>query len=91
MADGRHHLQITLAVSEHGTESEARAWIEEELPRARFPEWVARRRHGSAGAFIFGQIEQGFYVEDAAEGVAFEPDLDSSAAAQPLPAIGRPS
>ncbi|MFD8496005.1 hypothetical protein [Amycolatopsis sp. NPDC059657] len=66
----------TLVVSEHGSASEARAWIEEELPRARFPGWVTRRRHGSAGAFIFGQIEQGFYVEDAAEGVAFEPDLD---------------
>jgi hypothetical protein len=66
----------TLAMSEHGSESDARAWIEEELPRARFPEWVARRRHGTAGAFLFGQIERGFYVEEAAEGVAFEPDLD---------------
>jgi hypothetical protein len=65
-----------LTVSEHPSEAEARAWIEEELLRARFPEWVTRRRHGTAGAFLFGQIERGFYVEDAAEGVAFEPDLD---------------
>jgi hypothetical protein len=42
----------TLTVSEHGSEAEARAWIERELPRARFPEWVARRRHGTASAFF---------------------------------------
>jgi hypothetical protein len=29
-----------------------------------------------AGAFLFGQIERGFYVEDPAAFVAFEPDLD---------------
>lgn len=57
-----------LVVSEHSNGVDARAWIEEEL-RARFPESVARRRHGAVGASLFGHIERGFYVEDLAEGV----------------------
>lgn len=68
----------TVAVSEHDNESDARAWIEHELPRAQFPEWVNRRQHGTAGAFLFGQFEQGWRVQDAERGGLFEPDLDTS-------------
>lgn len=67
-----------VAESEHDSESDARAWVERELPHAQFPEWVARRRHGVAGAFLFGQIEQGWRVQDAEHGVLFEPDVDTS-------------
>jgi hypothetical protein len=67
----------TVLVSEHDNEADARAWVAHELPRARFPEWVTRRRHGAAGAFLYGQVERGWYVEDAEQGVVFEPDLDA--------------
>ena len=53
-----------------------RAWIECELPRARFPGWVGLRPHGTAGAFLYGMIEQGWHVRDAEHGLLFEPDLD---------------
>jgi hypothetical protein len=29
-----------------------------------------------AGVFLYGQIERGWYVEDAEHGVEFEPDPD---------------
>ncbi|MGW4527868.1 hypothetical protein [Amycolatopsis sp. NPDC004378] len=51
----------SVAESEHDSELAARAWVEHHLPDARFPEWVARRRHGTAGAFLFGQVERGYY------------------------------
>jgi hypothetical protein len=50
-----------VAESEHDSEQAARAWVEEHLPDASFPEWVARRRHGTAGAFLFGQVQRGYY------------------------------
>jgi hypothetical protein len=64
------------AESEHDTEQAARAWIEQELPRAAFPEWVTRRPHGTAGAFLFGQLDRGYItaLEPAPE---WEPDLDA--------------
>lgn len=48
--------------TDHADEQTARAWIEQQLPHAVFPEWVTRRRHGTAGAFMFGQIERGYYT-----------------------------
>ena len=59
------------------SETRSRANIKRELPHAQFPEWVARRRHGVAGAFLFGQIEQGWRVHDAEHGALFEPDVDT--------------
>jgi hypothetical protein len=47
--------------SEYASEEAARAWIERQLPGAGFPEWVTRRRHGSADAFLCGQVERGYY------------------------------
>ncbi len=66
-----------VAVAEHGSERDARAWVEAELPRAQFPDWVARRPHGTAGAFLYGQIECGWHAPDRDQGVVFEPDLDA--------------
>lgn len=67
----------TVAESEHISESDARAWVERELPRAQFPEWVSHRRHGVAGAFLFGQIEHGWRLQDTEHGALFEPDLNT--------------
>jgi hypothetical protein len=50
-----------VAGAEHDSEQTARAWVEERLPYASFPEWVAHRRHGTAGAFLFGQVQRGYY------------------------------
>ncbi|MEU0511254.1 hypothetical protein ACWEKJ_30390 [Amycolatopsis thermoflava] len=46
------------------TEQEARRWIEQTLPVARMPEWVYRRPHGAAGAFLFAIYREGFRVHD---------------------------
>jgi hypothetical protein len=50
-----------VAESKHDSEQTARTWVEQHLPHARFPEWVAHRRHGTAGAFLFGQVERRYY------------------------------
>ena len=42
-------------------ETRSRANIKQQLPQASFPEWVGRRRHGTAGAFLFGQVQRGYY------------------------------
>jgi hypothetical protein len=48
------------------------------LPRARFPEWVADRQHGTAGAFLYGQIERGWHVDGPDATPTFEPDVGAS-------------
>lgn len=63
--------------SVHARESDAREWVKNELPRAQFPEWVGRRQHGTAGAFLYGQIEQGWRVDGPDAVPLFEPDLDA--------------
>ncbi len=50
----------------------AKAWVEKTLPTAGFPEWVHRRVHGTAGAFLFGSVSCGWYDTD----LVFEPDPD---------------
>lgn len=64
----------SVAETEQDTEQAARHWVERELPRAQFPDWVTRRRHGSAGAFLFGQVVRGKYTLDE-EGLVWEPDF----------------
>jgi hypothetical protein len=65
----------TLAESEHGSEQLARAWVEHVLPRTAFPEWVSTRRHGLAGAFLYGGLLWGRYIPDDSD-VTWEPDPD---------------
>jgi hypothetical protein len=62
----------------HANEADARGWVEAELPRAQFPEWVGRRQHGTAGAFLYGQIERGWYVDGPDAKPMFEPDVGAS-------------
>jgi hypothetical protein len=63
------------ADTEHETLADAQAWVETELPRAKFPAWVARRPHGTAGAFLFGSVDEGWYVQYD-DGLSWEPDPD---------------
>jgi hypothetical protein len=65
-----------VAASDHATEQAARAWVEEELPRAEFPAWVARRPHGVAGAFLYGSVTRGYLAASDPE-PSWEPDLDA--------------
>ena len=68
----------TIAVvsdAEHTNLPAARVWAEHQLPRAAFPEWVTRRRHGVAGAFLHGQIERGYYTGPGDD--EWEPDPDA--------------
>jgi hypothetical protein len=53
-------------VAEHDatTEDEARWWIEQNLPTAAMPDWVHRRPHGTAGAFLFAVYTEGVRVQD---------------------------
>jgi hypothetical protein len=44
---------------------DARSWLEQELPAAEFPTWVAKRSRGTAGAFLFGAVQRGRYVQAA--------------------------
>jgi hypothetical protein len=67
----------TVTSSVHVSESAARGWVEDELPRARFPEWVGQRQHGTAGAFLYGQIERGWYADGPDTEQVLEPDLDA--------------
>ncbi|WP_431910865.1 hypothetical protein [Amycolatopsis thermoflava] len=46
------------------TEQKARQWIEQTLPATRMPDWVYRRPHGAAGAFLFAIYREGFRVHD---------------------------
>lgn len=65
-----------IAESEHETEQAAKAWVERELPRAVFPEWVLRREHGSAGAFLFGSVDRGYFTPYE-QTTTWEPDDDA--------------
>jgi hypothetical protein len=62
-----------LAETEHETLADAQTWVQAELPRAKFPAWVARRPHGTAGAFLYGSIDEGWYVQYD-DGLSWEPD-----------------
>jgi len=50
-----------VAEAEFDSEQAARTWVEQQLPNAELPDWVARRPHGAAGAFLYGSIERGYY------------------------------
>ncbi|WP_410595506.1 hypothetical protein [Amycolatopsis sp. lyj-23] len=45
--------------TDHSTEQAARAWVTRELPLTELPDWVGRRRHGVAGAFLYGNVIRG--------------------------------
>ncbi|MFC3453360.1 hypothetical protein [Amycolatopsis speibonae] len=62
--------------TDHATEQAARAWVTRELPRAELPDWVARRPHGVAGAFLYGSITRGHLTPDKPE-PSWEPDDDA--------------
>jgi len=64
-----------VAESDHLTEDAARKWVERELPRTEFPDWVARRPHGVAGAFLYGSVTRGYLT--AGPEPSWEPDLDA--------------
>lgn len=56
-----------VAEAEFDSEQAARAWVDEHLPHAALPAWVARRPHGTAGAFLFGQVQRGYYSGETDE------------------------
>lgn len=62
--------------SDHATEQAARAWVTRELPLTEFPDWVARRPHGTAGAFLYGSVTRGYLTADEPE-PSWEPDVDA--------------
>lgn len=62
--------------SDHDTEQAARAWVTRELPLADFPDWVAQRPHGVAGAFLYGSVTRGYLTTDEPE-PSWEPDVDA--------------
>jgi hypothetical protein len=69
-------------VAEHdaATEEDARRWIEQTLPAAAMPDWVHRRPHGTAGAFLFAIYTEGVRVHDDQGGSRWEegyPDDDA--------------
>ncbi|MEC3978912.1 hypothetical protein [Amycolatopsis sp. H20-H5] len=51
---------------------DARSWVEQELPVAEFPIWVAKRPRGTAGAFLFGAVQRGHYVPTAEGQIAWQ-------------------
>lgn len=65
-----------VAESAHATEEAARAWVEQELPQTAFPAWVAERRHGVAGGFLFGSVTRGYRTANEPD-PSWEPDLDA--------------
>ncbi|EWM19645.1 hypothetical protein KUTG_09949 [Kutzneria sp. 744] len=66
-----------VAEDEFDNEQAARTWVEQHLPHATFPEWVARRRHGTAGAFLFGQVQRGYYSGESDEDWELDHDAPS--------------
>lgn len=66
-----------VAGAEHHSEPAARAWVKQHLPRASFPGWVARRRHGTAGAFLFGQVQRGYYSGESDDDWELDHDAPS--------------
>lgn len=65
-----------VAESDHTTEAAARAWVARELPLAEFPDWVGKRPHGAAGAFLYGSVTRG-HLTAADPEPSWEPDLDA--------------
>lgn len=55
----------TVAERAFPSSRDARSWLEKELPAAEFPIWVAKRSRGTAGAFLFGAVQRGHYVQAA--------------------------
>ena len=53
-----------VAEQDFDAEDQARRWIEQTLPTATMPDWVHRRPHGAAGAFLFGIYQQGVRVHE---------------------------
>lgn len=60
---------------------DARSWVEQELPLAEFPMWVAKRPRGTAGAFLFGAVERGRYIPDVEGRAAWRTEGISEGAA----------
>jgi hypothetical protein len=65
-----------VAESEPSDLTEARAWVERVLPMTEFPAWVHNRPHGTAGAFLYGTVGQGWYARQDDGSLEFEPDPD---------------
>jgi hypothetical protein len=63
-----------VAESVHPSLAAAKAWVEKTLPTAEFPDWVRRRPHGTAGAFLYGTVAQGWYTRHDDDSLDFEPD-----------------
>lgn len=59
--------------SDHKTEEAARAWITQVLPETSLPEWVGRRPHGAAGAFLYGSVDRG-HLTPHNQTLVWEPD-----------------
>lgn len=53
-----------VAEQDFDTEDQARRWIEQTLPTATMPDWVYRRPHGAAGAFLFAIYQEGIRVHE---------------------------
>lgn len=69
---GDNDVAEVLSESEHTSLQAAQAWVEVELPQATFPDWVYDRRHGTAGAFICGHVDEGLYTYQPV-GIEWEP------------------
>jgi len=68
----------TVAEKEFSSPTDARSWIEHELPVASFPAWVSQRPRGSAGVFLFGAVQRGDYVPEVDGGIVWQPDENSA-------------
>lgn len=53
-----------VAEQDFDTEDQARRWIDQTLPATPMPDWVHRRPHGAAGAFLFGIYQEGVRVHE---------------------------
>ncbi|MER6759998.1 MULTISPECIES: inositol monophosphatase family protein [Amycolatopsis] len=62
----------TIAEREFPSSRDARSWLEQELPAAEFPPWVARRSRGTAGAYLFGAVQRGHYVRTVGGRIAWQ-------------------
>jgi hypothetical protein len=65
-----------VAETEHADLAAARAWVEQVLPTTEFPAWVHNRPHGTAGAFLYGTVGQGWYARQDDGSIECEPDPD---------------
>lgn len=68
----------TVVEREFRSSHNARSWVEQELPVAKFPTWVAQRSRGSVGAFLFGSVQRGHYVPTAEGEIGWQAEGSSA-------------